>query len=95
MMRVNYRIVKEIATNELHSYATTLAGIADACGILKFAVYKGHGYWENELHDIIKIEFSKNTVFENKELKEFIDELDKAFSFGRSAVFVMYEEVKH
>ena len=95
MTRYEYRIVKEIATNKLHSYASTLANIADACGIMKFAVYKGHGYWENELHDIIKIEFSKGSVFENKELKVFIDELDKAFSFGRSAVFVMYEEVGH
>ena len=93
MGRINYRIVKEIATTNLSNYQYALVKIAEAHGVMKFAVFKGYGYWENELHDIIKIEFSKSTKYSNDKLKELIDALDKAFSFGRSAVFVMYEEV--
>ena len=95
VLRYEYRIIKEIATNNISNYQYELAKIAEVCNIMKFAAFRGYGYWENELHDIIRIEFSRSVKFPNPELTELLAKLDEKFSFGRSAAFVMYEEVSH
>jgi hypothetical protein len=93
MKRYEYRIITEIISADLHDYHTRLADIAKRCGILKFVVFQGHGFWENELHLIIKMEFSRSNVLTDNELRKFLSEIDSEFRFGQSAIFVMYEEV--
>ena len=92
--RYDYRIIKEISVGDIHDYQYKLAEVASVCDLMKFAVFRGYGYWENELHDIIRVEFSRSNKFTNKELKDLLLALGQRFNFGRSAVFVMYEEVE-
>lgn len=93
MKRYDYRFYKEISLVDMNDYHKRVAKAAEKCDIFKFAIFKGHGYWLKELHDIIRIEFARTKApLTNKEVQQFINELDKEFDYGRNTVFVVYEE---
>jgi hypothetical protein len=92
--RFEYRFYKEISNLDLKSYPLKVANAADKCDIKKFAVFAGYGYWLREMHDIIRIEFSRGHMMTNLEIKEFKDALDTAFNYGENTIFVVYEEIE-
>jgi len=100
MKRYEYTFIKEVAPLEVRTKyqeycPRKVAEAAEKCGIHKFALFFGYGYWLKEVHDIIKIEFSCLTQMTNQEIKNFKIALDKTFDYGQNAIFVVYTEVDH
>ena len=100
MKRFEYKFTKEVARLEAkgkyQEYCPKkVAEAAEECGIYKFALFFGYGYWLKEIHDVIRIEFSCNTQMTNEVIKTFKDALDKVFDYGQNTVFVVYTEVDH
>lgn len=91
--RYDYQIYKEISKLDFRDYQDKVAIAANKSGILKFAVFRGYAYWLREMHDIVKIEFSRNKKLSNEELSLFKSTLDKTFGFGEDSMFVIYSEV--
>ena len=94
MKRFEYRYYKEISHLDSADYQYKVVKAAELCNIQKFALFKGYGYWMRELHDIIRIEFSRSSLMTNEEVKEFKVALDKTFDYGQSTIFFVYEELE-